>query len=73
VAGVIEPVKGKSGNYGPHKVSIKRDDGTQFVVDTFDSTLAAVAKSYQGTVLHEIAFVTSVSGKFTNRRLVGCR
>jgi hypothetical protein len=73
VAGVIEPVLGKSGKHGPHKVSIKRDDGTQFVVDTFDSTLAAVAKSYVGTVLHEVAFVTTVNGKFTNRKLVGLR
>jgi hypothetical protein len=73
VAGVIEPVLGKSGKHGPHKVSIKRDDGTQFVVDTFDSTLAAVAKSYVGTVLHEVAFITTVSGKFTNRRLLGLR
>lgn len=75
VANVIDPVVSpKTGKAGPYKVSIRRDDESQFVVDTFDTNLAALCQAYGAAgEPREIAYSTTVNGKWTNRKLEGVR
>ena len=73
IANVLDPKPGKSGKNGPYKVEIQHH-GQIVVIDTFDKSLAALAQMYgAGGEQHEIAFSTTVNGKFTNRKLEGLR
>ena len=72
IVNVIAPVKGKTGKFGPYKVEVQHD-GQVITLDTFDTTLAALAQAFgAGGEQQEIAY-SKPSNPRWNAKLEGLR